>query len=138
MSNTPKYTFVNTAHSATVNPTKLDANSVGDGSTQQRILKKLIVGKPTAGATLKVYAMDNAYFNESTATTTTTNQQVVFMYTYPGSFGAGTPASDQFEFTSPEGAASQTAYNGLLIEEGGSIETSSAMQVTAVWDLPNA
>lgn len=133
-----KYTFVNTAHSSTVNPTLLDVNSKGDGSNQQRVIKKIIVGKPVAAATLKIYSMDNAYNGESTATTTATNQQVVFMYTYPSSFGAGTPASDQFTFTTGEQSASATGYDGMLVESGGAIETSSAMQVTVLWDIPEA
>lgn len=115
----------------------MDAGSKGDGSTQQRIIKKIIVGKPTAGKTITVYSMDNAYFHESSATTTSTNQQVVFSYTYP-TFGAGTPASDQFDFTSPEGAASAASPNGLLVESGGAIETDAQMQVTVIWENPEA
>ncbi|PWU05324.1 MAG: hypothetical protein C5B43_03500 [Verrucomicrobia bacterium] len=130
-------TFINTQHSASTNPTKIDLNSAGDGSTQQRIIKKIIVGKPTGGKTVKLYHMDNAYFNESSATNSLTNRQVAFMYTYP-TFAAGTPATDTFDFTSPEGAASATAPNGLVLSEGGSMETDAAMQVTVIWENPEA
>ncbi len=124
-----RVTYVDTAHSATVNPTKVDANSVGDGSTQNRVVKKLIVGKPAAALNVILYHNDNAYFGATT--------NIAFKYTFP-TFGAGTPATDVFDFTSPEGAASSDAPNGLILYEGGSISTSAACQLTVLWESPEA
>lgn len=119
-----RVTYVDTAFSGTTAATALDAQA---GADEDRILKKIIVGKPTAAATIIVYTVGNAF------TGATTN--IAFKYTYP-TFGAGTPASDQFDFGSVGGGG--TPRNGLELQGGGSVTTSSAMQVSFFWDNPDA
>lgn len=119
-------TYIDTAHSGTTPATVIDAQA---GSDDDRVIKKIIVGKPTAAASLILYKINNAF------TGATTN--IAFKYTYP-TFGAGTPATDVFDFTSPVGnGGSQTQVNGLVVN-GGSVTTSSAMQVSVLWDLTEA
>lgn len=118
-----KATYFNTSTSGTTPASVIDPQVQAD---ENRVIKKIIVGKPTAGATLTLFSSNNALSNNTT--------NVVFSYTYPGSFGAGTPASDQFDF-SPNSLGQQSAGNdGLTLGGGGCMAISSAMQVTVLWD----
>lgn len=116
-------TYVDTAHTATAAATAIDSQA---GTDADRVIRKILVGKPTAGATLTLYSEANAY------TGATTN--IAFKYTFP-TFGAGTPASDVIDFGTVGGDPKR---NGLVLGQGGSITTSSAMQVTVLWDDPDA
>lgn len=118
-------TYFDTAQSTPAVAQQLDS-TLASGSDEDRVLRKIIVGKPVAGASIVVYNPNNAVFG-STA-------NIAFKYTFP-TFGAGTPASDQFEFGSVAGGTKGT--DGLILPGGGSFTTSSAMQVTFLWDNPD-
>jgi hypothetical protein len=123
-----KVLYTDAATSGTSQAIQIDTNqAVGDDG--DRIIKKIFVGKPVAGASITIFSINNALANNTT--------QIIFKYTYP-TFGAGTPATDNFNFVTSEQAASATAYDGLICSAGGSIVTSSAMQVSVLWDLPEA
>jgi|SRR5882724_453820 len=120
--------YTDAATSGTTPAVAIDAGqAVGDDG--DRVIKKIFVGKPVAGASLVVFNNNNALANNTTT--------IAFKYTYP-TFGAGTPAVDNFTFTSGEQAASASQVDGMVLQGGGSIVTSSAMQVTVLWDLPEA
>src|SRR6185369_14322882 len=102
-----RVTYVDSAFSGSTAATPLDAQA---GADDDRCLYKIFVGKPTAGATIIVYNVGNAY------TGATTN--IAFKYTYP-TFGAGTPASDTFDFTS--NSTSGSLKTGLELQGGGSV-----------------
>lgn len=121
-------TYSDAATSGTTPAIQVDANQAA-GDSGDRVIKKIIVGKPVAGATLTVFSINNALANNTT--------QVIFKYTFP-TFAAGAPASDQFNFVTGENAASHAQIDGLVLPGGGSFVTSSAMQVSVLWDLPEA
>lgn len=118
-----RVTYFDTAQSTPAVAQAIDPQA---GADDDRILKRIIVGKPTAGATIVVYSINNAVFGAST--------NIAFKYTYP-TFGSGTPASDMINFTVEGGR--QDGKNGLLLTGGGSFTTSSAMQVSFLWDNPD-
>lgn len=119
-----RVTYLDTAVSGTTAATAVDAQA---GSDDDRVLCKIMVGKPVAGASIVVYHNNNAYFGATT--------NIAFKYTYP-TFAAGTPASDQFDFTSNSVKGSNVS--GMILQGSGSFTTSSAMQVSLLWDNPEA
>lgn len=119
-----RVTYVDSAITSTTPATALDALA---GADEDRILYKIIVGKPVAAATITVFNMSNALANNTT--------NIAFKYTFP-TFGAGTPASDQIIFST--GGGRDVRRDGLNLPQGGSVATSSAMQVSFLWDNPDA
>lgn len=117
-----RVTYIDTAMSSG-SSTALDASA---GPDDDRVLKRILIGKPTAAGTITVYSVNNAVVGSTS--------NIIFKYTYP-TFGSGTPASDTLSFTSAVGATKGT--DGMVIPGGGSLVTSSAMQVTFLWDNPD-
>ena len=123
-----KITYSDAVTNGAAAAVQVDAGqAVGDDG--DRVIKKIFVGKPVAGASLIVFNSNNALGNATT--------NIAFKYTFP-TFGAGTPAVDNFTFTLGENAGSQAAVDGMVLSGGGSFVTTSAMQVSVLWDLPEA
>ena len=118
-----RVTYLDTAVSGTTAATAIDAQA---GADEDRVVYRIIVGKPVAGASLVLYHPNNAYFGSTT--------NIAFKYTFP-TFAAGTPASDQFDLSVNMKGSGNT---GLILQGGGSFTTSSAMQVSILWDNPEA
>lgn len=120
-----RFTFQNANNgSAGSTATAIDSQAL---ATDNRIIRKLIVGKPTAAGVITLYNDNNAVGGSTS--------NIAFQYTYP-TFGAGTPASDQFDFSGGPGGGSKSE-NGLNLDGGGSITTSAAMAVTVLWENPD-
>lgn len=119
-----KVTYVDSAMSSGT-ATQLDSVQTA-GTGGDRVLRRIIVGKPVAAATITVYGTNNAVVGGTS--------DIVFKYTYP-TFGAGTPASDQISFSSNSGGRSH-GDDGMVLWGGGSVVTTSAMQVSFLWDDP--
>lgn len=116
--------YVDAIISGTVAATPLDAQA---GANDDRVLRKIVVGKPVAGASITVFSINNAL-----ATNTT---QIALKYTFP-TFSGGTPASDTITLTAGSGEGG-SKRDGLLLNSG-SVATSSAMQVTFLYDDPSS
>lgn len=90
------------------------ATNLGLGGEDIRIYR-ITVGVPTVSQSLYI-------FDENSALVGNTN--LVLKYTYPASFSAGVPATQDFSF----------GPNGMPLGNGGSVMTDAAMDVTVVWD----
>ena len=120
-----RVTYYDTAQSTPATATALDAQA---GSDEDRILKKIIIGKPSSGAILVVYHPNNAVFGATT--------NIAFKHTFPTFSATNTNGISPvvIDFTAGGGPS---GTNGMVLSGGGSFTTDTAMQVTFLWTNPD-
>lgn len=100
------------------------------GASDNRILKKIIIGNPVAAGNIIVYNLNNAVFGATT--------NIAYKHTIPASFST-TNTNGVTPIVIDLTAGGQTAghQDGLQLDGGGSITTDQTMQVTFLWSNPD-
>jgi hypothetical protein len=121
-----RFTYFNTAQTSPASAQALDPQN---GTDEDRVLRKIIVGAPVSAGTIIVYNTNNAVFNATT--------NIAYKHTFPTFSTTNTNGVSPvvIDFTAAGGKPGGT--NGLLLQNGGSFTTDQAMQVSFLWDNPD-